>query len=447
MSAALVYSHSISPRLQYVADFLSQYYGQAFKLTSDEGSFASSPITCKINYSYHRIAEGEIWIHPHALLFETAIHPVRTECFAHQAFSQQQYACFFKTEGDWPFDLPAAIFYLLTRYEEYLPHKKDEYGRYAHQNALAFKEHFLHQPLVNIWLEDFRQLLLVKDSKFAVPHTSFSFLPTYDIDMAWSFQHKGLMRSAGASLNYFLRGRWKSLLHRIRVLRRKEKDPYDTYAWMNELHQKFGLKPLYFFLVARKLSQHDKNISIRNAAFQKLVKEAASLYPIGLHPSWRSGDEPLLLAEERAWLEKTSGQSIHSSRHHFIRFRLPDTYRQLIEAGIQHDYSMGYGSINGFRASIATPFFWYDLKKEEATNLLIHPFCFMDANAYYEQKLSAEQAADELQDYYEVVKKVNGQLITIWHNSFLGTENSFEGWRIVYEQFVAQVVAEIGNAS
>ena len=50
-------------------------------------------------------------------------------------------------------------FFLLSRYEEYLPHSKDQYGLYAHENSIAYKEGFLHQPLINIWLEDFRKLL------------------------------------------------------------------------------------------------------------------------------------------------------------------------------------------------------------------------------------------------------------------------------------------------
>ena len=71
------------------------------------------------------------------------------------------------------------------------------------------------------------------------------------------------------------------------------------------------------------------------------------------------------------------------SRQHFIRFTLPDTYRQLINAGIKEEFSMGYGSVNGFRASVALPFYWFDLEKNEATSLLVYLFCFMDANSFF----------------------------------------------------------------
>jgi hypothetical protein len=100
---------------------------------------------------------------------------------------------------------------------------------------------------------------------------------------------------------------------------------------------------------------------------------------------------------------------------------------------------MGYGSINGFRASISTPYYWYDLKREEKTSLLIHPFCFMDANSYYEQKISSENALDELMQYYQAVKSINGTMITIWHNNFLGINREFSGWREAYGKFISSI--------
>src|SRR5215211_4639531 len=128
--AALIFSHSITPRLKYIIDFLSQYYGQSFKLTSDEEKYIASPDPCKINYSYHRLAPGEIFIHAHVLLTESYIRHVKVECFEKKAHTPESrpYKAFFKAEGDLGFDLIAAVFFLLTRYEEYLPHPKDAYG-------------------------------------------------------------------------------------------------------------------------------------------------------------------------------------------------------------------------------------------------------------------------------------------------------------------------------
>lgn len=100
---------------------------------------------------------------------------------------------------------------------------------------------------------------------------------------------------------------------------------------------------------------------------------------------------------------------------------------------------MGYGSINGFRASVASPFYWYDLEREEKTELLLYPFCYMDANSFFEQKYSAQQALEEMRQYHKTVKEVDGLLITLWHNTFLGTDSLFKGWRDTYEQFIREV--------
>jgi hypothetical protein len=432
----IIYSHTLTPRLQYVVDFLAQYYNIPIKLICDEEKYLSHPDPHQINYSYHRLRPGELWIHSHVLLFESTIRPVKVECFEHRGNQ-----AFFKAEGDTGFDLFAGIFFLLTRYEEYLPHQKDSYGRYPHQASLASKVGFLHLPLINIWLEDFRGQLEERFPGIQLPASTFRLQATYDIDIAWSYKSKGFKRNAGAIASLFFSGKWRSMLHRIRVIRGREQDPYDAYEWMDSLHQQTGLKPIYFFLVAQQKGKHDKNIEVTEPAFQNLVQQIGGSYTVGLHPSWASGDLQPLLPKEKTWLEKATGQTITASRQHYLRFDLPATYRRLLNLGITDEYSMGYGSINGFRASVATPFFWFDLKNESKTALRIHPFCFMDANAYYEEQKSPAEALKDILHYYDVISAVNGTMITIWHNSFLGIDPAFDGWREVYENFVYKAKA------
>lgn len=171
---------------------------------------------------------------------------------------------------------------------------------------------------------------------------------------------------------------------------------------------------------------------------QQLIREHALQYTIGLHPSWKSNTITFLLGEEKNMLESIAKTSITQSRQHYIKFAVQTTPLQLIKAGIEQDFSMGYGSINGFRASVAASFYWYDITAEEKTALRIFPFCFMDANSFYEQQMNAEESLEELMQYYEKIKNTEGLMITIFHNNFLG-EGQFSGWKEMYLKFITQV--------
>jgi hypothetical protein len=428
----IVYTESTTPRLEYIFSTLLQGLGiNDFIVTANQQIYLGYE-GAKLNYSSSAKSKNEVWIVPVSLLFEQDIRPQTINIS-----SWREHLVFYRSSGnDLPFDLFAASFYLLSRYEEYPPHSLDSYGRYSHENSIAYKDRFLQVPLINIWLKEFSQILLQTFPAFSLQPSAFSFLPTYDIDMGWSYLNKGWLRNTGGFIKSMLKGEWAMVRERASVLQGKQKDPFDIYKWLNELHKESPLKPLYFFLVAQSNKGYDKNNSPTNYNYQQLIKNHAADYHLGIHPSWQSGDDSKLIKQEIQTLEKISGKLIDKSRQHYIRMKLPETYRYLIEAGIKEDYSMGYGSINGFRASYCLPYKWYDLDKETVTPLVIYPFCFMEANSFFEQQSSAQEALDEMEHFYEVTKNVSGLLITIWHNHFLGSDKMFAGWKEVYQEFV-----------
>jgi hypothetical protein len=450
----IFFSQHITRRLSYVVDFVStELFDEPTRITitTDQSAFAAAPGP-RINYSAQDIP-GCFRLRPVPLLFDSGIRALTVQCFT---FKDQK--AFFPTEGDLPFDIFAAIFYLLSRYEEYLPHPLDEYGRFAHTHSVAFREGFLDQPLINTWLREFKNALSGHYPDLAFRYPVFKFVPTYDIDSAYAYLHKGWRRNFGGVLKGLLFGKWSQVNERIGVLRGKLQDPFDIYEWLDSLHLYCRMRPYYFFLAAARCKGVDRNTPPSGPGLQELIQYyaagsatsaagtaagapgTATGSRLGVHPSWQSGDHEILLKEEIEWMEYIGSQKIIRSRQHYIRFTLPATYRRLLKYGIEQDFSMGYGSVNGFRASVASSFFWYDLEKEQQTNLRLFPFCFMDANSYYEQHLSAGQAMTELMHYYRSIRKVNGLMVTIWHNSILGRSPEFAGWREVYEVFLKEEV-------
>ncbi|MCY7293199.1 MAG: hypothetical protein LH615_13560 [Ferruginibacter sp.] len=212
----LIYTPQSTTRLQYICKFIfEEVLGTTYSLTTDEESFKKYE-SSKINYC-HSFIEFTYQLKPHGLLFQGGIEAQQIECF-----KDGENTFFFKSESaDYSFDIFAAAFYLISRYEEYLPHTRDMYGRYAHENSLAYKENFLHLPLINIWLQHFKDTLVLYFPLLNFTPKQFSFTPTYDIDIAWSYKEKGMLRNIGGFIK-------KPSFNRISTLFGNKKDPSDS---------------------------------------------------------------------------------------------------------------------------------------------------------------------------------------------------------------------------
>lgn len=434
----LIYIHKSTTRLQYIAAFIfKELIKVPYAITTHKQSFNKFE-EIKLNYTDEQIGTDELRIPNCDLLNQTGVQPFKIDVFEYKS-NKAFFRSSSQNDDEYAFDIFSAIFYLLSRYEEYLPHDKDEYGRYSHINSLAFKNNFLKLPLINIWVKDFTEWIKNKKKNFQPQESYFKFHPTYDIDIAYSYLNKGFVRNAFGSIQSVLALNGESLAQRFKVLSRVADDPFDNFDWLHDFHERYSLTPFYFFLVASKNGLYDKNILPEKKAMQQLISKHAEKYKVGLHPSWQSGDDLSLLRREKETLEKLSQTEISKSRYHYIHFNLPGGYSRLIDTGITDEYSMGYGDINGFRASVAYSFFWYDLEKEVPTKLRIHPYCYMDSTAIYNEKLSVDEAYNEMLYFFNTCKKFHGTCITIFHNHLLGSDKM--EWRQVYEKFIYEIVS------
>ena len=424
----LLFADRVTPRLAYIAEVIfSNLLGGGIQFTDDPDIFNDyqGPI---INYSTILYPNSRFNIRPSGLMLESGIREQEIH------WEQQDGLSYFfaRPGGQFPFDIFSAAFYLLSRYEEYVPYTPDLYGRFPHTQSTVFQQQLLQEPLINQWAQALGKALMTHFPGMKIKAPSFRFEPTYDIDNAYSIRHKGWLRTLGGLIR-------QPKLQRIRTLLGEASDPFDSYDWLDELHDRYQLHPVYFWLMAGRNKSYDKHILPSQPAMKQLIRRHAGRYQIGVHPSWQSADRHSLIQQEKELLEKITDSGITRSRQHFLRFTLPETYRRLIAAGITDEYSMGYGTVNGFRASIAHPFYWYDLQEETVTKLRVHPFCFMEANSFYEQHYTPEQALQELQHYQRVCQDCGGTLITIMHNHFLGTDPAFKGWRTMYRNFIDQL--------
>ncbi|MBW6491749.1 MAG: polysaccharide deacetylase family protein [Lentimicrobium sp.] len=433
LAELIIYTPVIKSRAKYIFQLIfSELLGIKFQIISDLEQFQSYQ-GAKLNYSAKAI-EGSIQIIPAGLLEEKGINSHKIG-FVDYTDHKAPFAVFNKSV-DFPFDLFSASFYIVSRYEEYLPFIRDEYGRFSSESSLSVQKGFLHIPVVNRWAIDLGNLLVKRFPQLALIKNKYLFLPTIDIDAAWAYKNKGLFRSIGGFFKGLATRDFEDVRLRARVLTGLAVDPFDTFELIKKLHQEINLRPFFFVLFAG-YGLNDKNIPTDNTSFQVLIKSLGDYADIGIHPSYASNTNRDLLEVEIKKLSSVLHTDITASRQHFLKLSLPETYRNLIDNDITDDYSMGFAARPGFRAGICSTFRWYDLESEVETKLNVHPFAIMDGTLRDYMKVDASNAMDYIRPLVDEVRTAGGTFISLWHNESLSDVKRWKGWVNVYKDLLS----------
>ena len=435
----IFYSNQNSNRLQYIIQLVfAETLGWDVFFTQNEKAYLDSTLP-KVQYGDVEISEDGYFIEAlNSLIFENIIIKRDFEKEFHQ------------------FDIFSKIFVMVSRYEEYIadPSVFDRHQRFPASQSFASKLNILRQPVVNQWIINLKNDLIQKypHLKTTSNKSEYKLQLTYDIDQAWAFKNKGFLRNIGGMLRDFFKLNFKIAFNRLAVILRISNDPEFTFDYIDKLHKKYESKintPIFFWLLG-DYGAFDKNIAWQNKSLQRLIRRISKKYHVGIHPSYASNADFTILINEIARLNSITQSPNHlitqspnhpiiKSRQHYLKLTFPHTYRRLIQAGIQDDYSMGYADDIGFRAGMATPFYWYDLENEQVTHLKIYPFQVMEVTLMEYLKLTPEEAIEEVKPLIAATKAVGGTFTTLWHNSTL-SKNESDNWREVYEKIIDEAI-------
>lgn len=422
----LVYTQKITPRLNYVfKQVCTRILDIPVSFTTTVEEFIAHD-SLKMSYSSQQLG-NEFHVKSNKILFEQGLSDI--DIHVHD---WEDTKCFFYNgdrSGDIPFDIFAASFYLLSRYEEYLPHVKDEYGRFTAEDSLALKHNFLHKPVVDIWAYKFKKALKKRYPEYSFKERKYNVMPIIDVPMAFYFRQKGLMRTIGGTLNDIFRLKFKQLYQRYLVLLSFKRDPYDTFKWILNMQKQSNSKFLVFFLIG-DFTTYDKNISINKKVFVSLIKSVADYCKVGLKASYFALEDFNILKSEKQSMESTINTSLVASRNSFSKLNLPNTYRNLIDLEIKEDYTMGYVNYIGFRAGTCTPFLFYDLDYEVQTPLMIHTYHLMDYALFSHTSLLDKK--ETMEKIINEIKEVNGTFTPVFHNYSFSDDPRWFGFKELF---------------
>jgi hypothetical protein len=420
-----IYSKSDVPRLRYIAGILlGDTLGLSWEVITDKRKLGKHPV---INYSAENIT-GSLKISPDPILFEKGVSSrniVVTEWKGHPIFFPTS------PDSDLPFDIFAASFFLISRYEEYLEFRPDEFGRFPASESFAFRNGFLGIPIVDVWAKEMAKSILRRYQTFAFKRNEYKALLTIDVDQAFAYQGKSLIRTIGGMFRDITSNDGHAA-ERYRTLAKGEKDPYEVFDYITGNIETNKSDASFFFPVGDH-SEYDKNPSWKNVEYRKLINSLDIKYKTGLHPSFRAANDLSIIKNETARLKTILEKEVIISRFHYLKLLMPQSYLDLEQTGITEDYSMGFPDEPGFRAGFAHPYYFYDVLGDRQTSLKIIPFQVMDATLYKYKNLDPSAAMVVVLKLINETRKAGGQFVSIWHNTSLLDNADWKGWREVFE--------------
>ena len=428
----LVYTHKITPRLKYTfKQICIRILGVPVSFTTTIEEFIAHD-SLKMSYTRQPLG-NEIFIRSHDLLFEQGIadidihmhHWENTKCFFYNG-----------EKSSLPYDIFAASFYLLSRYEEYLPQVKDEYGRFLATESLAYQNNFLYQPVVDIWAYKFRDMLKAHYPDFNFPERAYAVKPIIDVPSPYNFKLKGMLRTIGGAFKDIYEFKFKRLYNRFAVIFGMKHDPYDTFKYIINKQKQYKFKFQVFFLIG-DYSTYDKGISANRKKFVTLIKQVADYCKVGLKVSYFAIDNVEVLKKEKHKMESIINTALTTTRQSFSKVNLPESYRNLVDIEVGEDYTMGYVDHIGFRAGTCTPFLFYDLDYEVQTPLKVNSYHLMDYTLISTQSLLDKKKV--LNEIIQVVKQVNGEFVPVFHNYTFSNVNRWKGFKELFNIILESV--------
>jgi hypothetical protein len=195
------------------------------------------------------------------------------------------------------------------------------------------------------------------------------------------------------------------------------------------------MESAFYFMAAERSPQDSGYDPAWGFVREAIERLRADGFELGFHPGYRTVDDPARFGEEKGRLDRVLGVARYGGRHHFLRFRVPDTWREWERAGLTYDSTLTFAGHEGFRCGTCHPYRPFDLEENRELRVEEVPLIVMDGTLRQYRRLSPDEAVDRVLALARTCRRVEGVFTLLWHNSSL--DRGWEGWESAYERMVA----------
>lgn len=344
-----------------------------------------------------------------------------------------------------PFDLFAAVFYLAAEYSQYSHNLRDDHDRHDEWGLFPlFNLWFNDEPLAHYYAEYLWEKLAVVGHPLSRKKRRFDYEITIDVDHPWKYKYKPLWVNLGGLAKDFVGRRFQEVGERLGVLF-KGHDPFDVFEEIRDLCPRDRTR--FFFLIDRHCPQ-DSRFTFRTVPYRKLIMRLTREWGFkgGLHPSYQTYKDAEMLEFEHKALGVLI-PNFTSSRQHYLRYRLPETFRNLEGLGVEDEYSICPVKYAGFKTGLCVPYRWFDLEQNRISQLTLHPAAVMDRSLQQYKQMDPLFALKEIQTVIERVKRVKGKFVVILHNETFSESGEWKNWKPVLVNMLEILKKETLNES
>ncbi len=317
-------------------------------------------------------------------------------------------------------DLVASAFFMLTRWEESVNKVRDGHERFPGLASVAFRDGFLHRPVVNEYAEMLYNMLRHLGYTSPRKQRVFKWDISHDVDFPWRWN--GLTNGVRVCAGDILKRRdiklaltnLKSFVH-TKYLGRS--DPYDTFSNLMNLSEAVGAQSQFNFMSGGS-TKYDSSYSVKDHRIQSLFREIQTRgHQIGFHPSYNTLQNPQQWTNEHKLLEESARRPVRKGRQHYLRCNVPQLWNVWEDNGMEYDSTLGYADAPGFRCGICDPYPVFNVLTRQKLKLIEVPLIAMEGSFIIYQQQTPNEMAQKVKSLVESVRKYKGTFTLLWHNS------------------------------
>lgn len=325
-------------------------------------------------------------------------------------------------QGKLNFDFFSVAFALATESYAYAGMRVDAYGRYEEQYHPVIVRGVHKYPFFAHWARELCKML-------GVPVKWYPNEPLWlsiDVDNPFFFAKRGHWRQLKSFMGSMIRANYEELMHKLRITLEQRHDPFSTHQWLNLLKN----YPYFLVFFLMRAGKNHSNTSPQNPHYHSEIQQLEA-FRVGLHPSFEASTNVHALLNEKNLLEKVLHTTANKARTHFLRYQLPTTFEHYLSLGIKQDFTTCFYSVSGLKHGLVRPFRWYNIHKEQTTDLLRFPVFLMDRHVFRE-----EIAADYIQEQTKIIQGYGGLPMILLHNETLSGRGEWAGFVEKYLNFL-----------